>query len=512
MKTTSPHTLYRFVPPLMAGALALALYAATAAPWLTWAHHGADGGDLIAAAMTRGVPHPTGYPTYCLLGRTFALLPLGNVARRFALFSAVCAALAVAVVAHAAGRTDGEAAPNHPILALTAPLAALAWAVSPTLWSQAVITEVYAPAALFQAACLALALSPRLMARPRGWALLGLLLGLGLGMHLTLTLMAPGLAVLLWPSLRRNAGPGAGRLLSAGALGGLLGLAVFAYLPLAARANPPVNWGNPRTWEGFWWLVSGRAYHGYLGAPMAALPARAAALTALWVRQYTLPGLALCGVGLWAWSESPLGRRRALATALLATVPGLYALVYHTADAHLYLIPAYMVAALWLAGGARALADLVMPRLGHIGATLALLALAAIPIWSLAPHYPAMNLRHDSEAAIWVNTVLETLPAGALLVTGEDRHTFTMDYVLWVEGRRPDVTVVDRDLLQFPWYVQALARREPALVPGDAPSIHDVVAAARETRPVFLAGDHPDIVATWGGAERAVLWQVQTAH
>ncbi|MCB0097459.1 MAG: DUF2723 domain-containing protein, partial [Caldilineaceae bacterium] len=47
--------------------LAFALYVATMAPGLTWANQGADGGELIAAARTNGVPHPPGYPLYILL-------------------------------------------------------------------------------------------------------------------------------------------------------------------------------------------------------------------------------------------------------------------------------------------------------------------------------------------------------------------------------------------------------------------------------------------------------------
>ena len=41
----------------------------TAAPGLTWAHFGADGGDLLAAAAVHGIPHPPGYPLYLLLLR-----------------------------------------------------------------------------------------------------------------------------------------------------------------------------------------------------------------------------------------------------------------------------------------------------------------------------------------------------------------------------------------------------------------------------------------------------------
>ena len=38
--------------------LPAALYLSTLAPTLTWAHGGQDGGDLIAAVFTSGVPHP----------------------------------------------------------------------------------------------------------------------------------------------------------------------------------------------------------------------------------------------------------------------------------------------------------------------------------------------------------------------------------------------------------------------------------------------------------------------
>lgn len=36
----------------------------------------------------------------------------------------------------------------------------------------------------------------------------------------------------------------------------LLGLAVYLYVPLASMANPPVNWGYPRTTEGFFHVLS----------------------------------------------------------------------------------------------------------------------------------------------------------------------------------------------------------------------------------------------------------------
>jgi hypothetical protein len=75
----------------------LLVYLLTLARTLTWAHDGADGGDLIVAVLTGGVPHPPGYPTYLLLGSLFARLQVGAPAFRLNLMSAVGAAAVVAV-------------------------------------------------------------------------------------------------------------------------------------------------------------------------------------------------------------------------------------------------------------------------------------------------------------------------------------------------------------------------------------------------------------------------------
>ena len=81
-------------PALLAGLGAFALYGLTLAPGLTWAHGGVDGGDLLAAALTAGVPHPTGYPTYQIALRATIAAFGGDPARAGAWLSAICAALA----------------------------------------------------------------------------------------------------------------------------------------------------------------------------------------------------------------------------------------------------------------------------------------------------------------------------------------------------------------------------------------------------------------------------------
>ncbi len=54
-----------------------------------------DSGELITACFHLGVPHPPGYPLYCILGKVFTLLPFANIACRVNLASALLAALSV---------------------------------------------------------------------------------------------------------------------------------------------------------------------------------------------------------------------------------------------------------------------------------------------------------------------------------------------------------------------------------------------------------------------------------
>ncbi|MBE2198196.1 MAG: DUF2723 domain-containing protein, partial [Anaerolinea sp.] len=88
----------------ISGSIALGVYLLTLAPDLTWSHWSSDGGELITAAVTLGIPHPPGYPTYVLLGKLISLLPIRPIALTFNLFSALCTATAAALITHLAHR------------------------------------------------------------------------------------------------------------------------------------------------------------------------------------------------------------------------------------------------------------------------------------------------------------------------------------------------------------------------------------------------------------------------
>ncbi|MBK7456456.1 MAG: DUF2723 domain-containing protein [Anaerolineales bacterium] len=115
------------------------------APRLTWANQGSDGGDLVTAAAVGGVAHPTGYPVYLFLARLFQLLPVGSLAFRTNLLSAFASVFAALLIYVLVIRS----LPSTSESKYTGLISAFAFGLSPLIWSQSVITEVYALHALF---------------------------------------------------------------------------------------------------------------------------------------------------------------------------------------------------------------------------------------------------------------------------------------------------------------------------------------------------------------------------
>ncbi|HYW68219.1 MAG TPA: DUF2723 domain-containing protein, partial [bacterium] len=237
-----------------------------------------DSGELSAVAATLGIAHPPGYPLFSLLGRLFSLMPVGTVSFRVGLLSALSAAGASSLIYWAGSglvlrfyrRTPDSTRPPGAAL-VWAPLAgALLFSLSQTVWSQAVVVEVYCLQTflvmLLVAAC-AKALSNPASALTH-WPWIAFVCGLGLTNHLTGILMVPALLLFLLLGYTARAretdkipvpfwrGVGAG----------VLPLLAYLYLPLRARTMPPVAWDYPDTLQRFLVHVTARQYHGALGS------------------------------------------------------------------------------------------------------------------------------------------------------------------------------------------------------------------------------------------------------
>ena len=480
----------RSVPLLVGVALlvaSFALYLTTLAPTLTWGWSGTgvDGGELLAAANTFGVPHPPGYPTYTLLLKSFAtLVPVGDFAYRGNLLSAVLASASVLAVYWAALRLCRSLRPDAPVgLAATgAALGAAVFATSPLLWSQAVITEVYALNALFAGALLLIASHLALSERPvrspsttRWLALFGFLLGIGLGNHLTLLAVAVPLLYWLWSAL------GWRRLASPWMIGAFaLGVAIYVYLPISAAQNPPVNWGNAETFRGVVWMLTARPYQEYVfGVPAGTIPTRLVSWLELVFSLFNPLGLFF---GLIA--VRPLRSRASgffFATVASIAIISVYAVTYNSVDFEVLLIPAFLLFAVWVgvgffwilsawirdfAGGTGGSSRWRLRLLAsHQAAVLSLAGLLLLPGMSVVLNYGSQNLRNDRIAHEHAAEILGTVPDGSVVLSNSERNVFSLWYMRYVERPERDVAVIAVPLLQFDWYLHDIHLLFPDRVP-----------------------------------------------
>ena len=373
--------LARALIPLLVGLAAMAAYLQTLLPGAGW-------GDIARfqyVARVWGIPHRFGYPLYIAVSRLFGYLPLGSLAYRINLMSALFAALAAVAVYFLVKRlADDEVA---------AASAALSFAFSRALWGQAVVAEVYTLNAFLVGAVL-LALLAWHEARRRGRRRTGLLyLGLGLyalsfGNHMTVVTLLPAVVYLLLATdARLLLDP---RHLAAMAGLALLGAAQYLYVIVRAGQQPLLNELGPFSWRGWLhWMTRNRFPGQFFGYSLGDQVDRLRIYLELLEKQFFRWGYILGWIG--AWERLKAGGKSFLFLALAALGIYLFGMNYGGVTFRIYLIPSYLVFAVflgcglgavrhWLAGALRG-----RPRWPSWtlqgGLALAILAMPLYPLW-----------------------------------------------------------------------------------------------------------------------------------
>lgn len=460
----------------------LLAYSLTMPTDLTLGVFGADSGELITASVTDGITHPTGYPTWLIISKLFAYLPIGrNLAHRYNLFSALCMSLAMLTLAYGSDRFLQS---KWPVVSLSAVLGV---AFTLTVWSQAVITEVYALNSLMVSMVILLLVKID-NSQPSNRLIVGLGAAVGVAMttHLTSALLLPavGLMVLFATPYRHLF-----KTAAIGSIGFLIGLTPYLFLFLRANSTSPVIWGDTSTVAGWWWLVSGEVYRANLQT-LSTADIIARIPSVLWAEPIQLVVLLLpigAIAGLYLIFTNRLNEANdrqvlmngyklpavLLLTAILYT---LYALNYSTNDWRVFLLPACLCLVIPLSAG--------LAKLDGWSISLPLLLIALnLPV-ILASRTD--SIRADGES------VFSQLPENAIVLTdGRDETLFPMWYFRYAENQRPDTIVVDQNMFAFDWYRQNLTRQNPGL---QATEFDDLAAFRQQnyqTRPICEVSLHP---------------------
>jgi tetratricopeptide (TPR) repeat protein len=433
----------------------LALYLLTLTPSIAWN----DAPEFVDVVYTLGIPHPPGYPTYTLLGKLITLIPLGALAPRVNLLSALCASGALVFLSLSIARLHVRIGGREKAGRLAAILCGTLLAVAPTYWKYAIQTEAYASFALVVTLLLYLALRWEETRDDRYLMGGAFLFGLSGGIHGTSVFFFPAFAFLVLTGLPRER---MGRTLFRIALFGLLGASVYLYLPVRAATEPTFNWGHPDTWQRFWIHISDRkdAQFHFFGMSKRWWP-YVKVFSKNLNTEVTAAGWGLALVGL---------------TVILRRSPrwGLFTVLFCSGNLFFFLrdwtipdayLPTFCFALFWAGIGTARIID---SRRG--GARL----LVSGTCFALLVAIGVQTFKGSAEAGSGAQDAARSAAEANLLPLEEDSlvflttNWFPMRYLQDVEGMRRDVTLLLVSDLAVPeYFTPVTAKRFPKLkLPG----------------------------------------------
>lgn len=424
------------------------LYNATLTPSLSYASP--DGNELTTVAATLGLAHPTGYPLFTWLGFLFTrFLPVGDVAHRTNLMSAILGAGGVAMLYHVARRVEL----HRPI----AVFAALLFGFSTTFWSQTVITEVYAPNVLMLGLTVWLLLcwadraeiGRRDIGKELVFVLFAFSLGLALGTHLSNLGYAPALALFVlftdWRILTRP------MTIVAAFFAFLAGAAQFLWVPLRAATllDPLVLRFPPTSVAGMYIYTFGAFSNLRFAFPITAMPDRIVTYFYFLQLNFSLVGV-LVGI-LGAWALLFRHPRRFWLFIGMYSIHVWFFSQYRVFDLDVFFIPSHFVFAILIGFGAQQIFDWLRAGIGRLmpsrrvvtaALALTLVVFFFVPITGLAAlSYRANDRTRDTAIEDFYRNVFQILPPGSVLIGRRGVFGYDMFYWRNVYHLRPDVII-----------------------------------------------------------------------
>ena len=541
-------------------AAALLLYILTLAPTTQfW-----DTSEYIAAAYTLGIPHPPGNPLFVLMAHVWGLIPWAQgYAQRINLFAAATSAVSAGCWFLIGERWLRTFVPARWPRRLAALAGAIVSATAFTVWNQSVVNEKVYTLSLLSIA-LILWLIVRWDDQPAGEAhdhyllLIIYLLALTSTNHMMGVLVGPVVIILLFPPLKKQRPPplsdverglewsqlavftsvwalvmslglerpgfvavagvmfaaallyafiAGNALFALAALGVVVvGLSVYTYLPIRAAFYPPINEGEPTTWDALWAVLSRQQYGkpsifdnptqpegvGNAGHTLALYwnqlvnywqyfkwqfghdwSERAQSILAVVFAFFGIVG----AIRHWrADKRTALAMTFLVFTFTFALVfylnfkygfsqhPELPVREHEVRERDYFFICSFAIWGIWvgmgLAAGVEAIGEWFRERQPLEARRwlygTPLLALALIPLFG---NRLTASRKGETLARDFAADLLQSVEPYGVLVTAGDNDTFPLWYAQEVEDIRRDVTIVNLSLANTDWYVRQLQRR-----------------------------------------------------
>lgn len=435
--------------------ITFALHATTAARAVTFS----DSGDFLLGLTTVGNIHGPGYPLYLMTAKLFSwIVPLGTLAFRASLYSAVFASLTTCLVYWIVHRVTRNR--------ISGVAAGLAYAFSFTFWYQTVIPETYSLNAFFIALLIVLMMRWERQLREGNrpgadntLCIFSLVFGFALANHFSIIFLLPAFLFFAADTNWREAFAPRNLLRMAAFL--IIGMLPYIYEPAAAFRGPAYNYGDPSTLIRWYHQIT--VYYqrgGLFKYPLLLLPGRFwryfGTLTTEFPYFWWLGGIGFLASFRKRSKKYPLFL---LFLFLLTILPVMtYQQIESVLRAHFY-YESYLLFAIWIGLGTayllkalQSLSSRTDRLVQHAALALAAVLVMLCPLSAAVVHYDKVDKSNYYFARDMASDMLETVERGAVLVVSRDNVIFPVMYMQIAEGLRDDVNVVSTVAVGVPGF------------------------------------------------------------
>lgn len=463
MKTKLYFSIASFIIPII-------VYVTTLAPGLYFI----DTGELASVCVKLGIAHPTGYPLFTLLGNIFSKIPAGEYIYRLNLMCAVLSSVTTVVFFNLVyfvltrldlNREEDKAkiffsAEKNPLTAMIISFSAtMVLAFSSTFWNTSNSLEVYSLHVLFLVTVIYLFLKAgnSLMRGDfdlRNWLIFAFVLGLSFTNHLSTIFLSVGFLYLYF------AVNGFGKLsfqkILIMAVPFILALTVYVYFFIRGD-NTVIAWGNPVNWENFIRHVSGKQFSVWMFTSTGSASKQFSHFTDIYPKEFFyIPVI----VAIFGIIDSFLKQRKFFYfTVLLFVFNILYAINYDIHDIDTYFLLAFVVTSIWFAIGLKFLSEKL-----KLNTVVLLVVSLIIPIVSAYGNYEENNLKNSNFVKDYTENVFKSAREKSIIMSSQwDFWLSASFYMQYVHKFRPDVVVLDKELMRKSWYMKHIKDHYPEI-------------------------------------------------
>ncbi|XP_025053726.1 transmembrane protein 260 [Alligator sinensis] len=432
--------------------------------------------ELITAAYELGVAHPPGYPLFTLLAKlVIGLFPFGSIAYRVNLLCALLGAAAASLLFYTVFRLSGSYAGGI--------LAAGVFSFSRLTWQWSIAAEVFSLNNLFVGLLLALTVHFEEASTAEERAKISRVGAFCCGLSLCNqhTIVFYVLCIVPWVLLQlfKEMELSLGHLLKLGFCF-LAGLLPYLYLPVSSYLNcARWTWGDQTTFKGFLTHFLREEY----GTFNLAKSETGSSMREMLLFQLTHMKAEL------SWTVQALAVVACVCAALQTKQEKSSMIWLFTGMLCIYSLffawranlditkPLFMgvVERFWMQSNAAVavLAGLGLASLISVGNTalensrmlqcVEWLSATALVTCQIYANYSLCDQSRNEVVDKFARNLLSSMPPDAILLLRGDLPGNSLRYVHYCEGMRPDVTLVDQEMMTYEWYLPKVAKHLPGI-------------------------------------------------